>query len=172
MADVVESVGPIYHSATTTKDQRHFIETIIGAALWYLAVPEECWTGKVSVEAINNYHPDSGDEDPRLTADHECPRKIAAADLLARYPSDGANLENELLPLYLNKYGKFNYITPRENRALMRYQRREAFIDSSTAYEQAGIKLISITRPELSKIKARDLHTVEQLLERASQPIR
>lgn len=52
LADVVESVGPIYHSATTTKDQRHFIETIIGAALWYLPVPDECWTGKVSVEAI------------------------------------------------------------------------------------------------------------------------
>jgi hypothetical protein len=54
LADIVESVGPVYHDATATEDQRRFIvvETIIGAALWYLPVPEKCWTGKVSVEAI------------------------------------------------------------------------------------------------------------------------
>ncbi len=90
MADIVESVGPVYHDATATEDQRRFIvvETIIGAALWYLPVPEKCWTGKVSVEAINSHHPnsgDSGDQNPKLTADHEYPRKIAAADLPARY---------------------------------------------------------------------------------------
>jgi hypothetical protein len=85
LADIVEGVGPVYHDATATEDQRRFIETIIGAALWYLPVPEKCWTGKVSVEAINSHHPNSGDQNPKLTADHEYPRKIAAADLLARY---------------------------------------------------------------------------------------
>lgn len=50
----------------------------------------------------------------------------------------------------------------------MRHQKRDEFIDPLTAYGKAGIKLVSITRAELSKIKARDLHTVEQLLEKAS----
>ena len=50
----------------------------------------------------------------------------------------------------------------------MRHQKRDEFIDPLTAYGKAGIKLVSITRAELSKIKARDLHAVKQLLEKAS----
>jgi hypothetical protein len=46
LADIVESVGPIYRSVTTTEDQKRFIEIMIGAALWYLPVPNECWTKK------------------------------------------------------------------------------------------------------------------------------
>jgi hypothetical protein len=57
---------------------------------------------------------------------------------------------------------------PREKRSLMRHQKRDEFIDPLTAYGKAGIKLVSITRAELSKIKARDLHAVKQLLEKAS----
>jgi hypothetical protein len=167
LADIVESVGPIYRSVTTTEDQKRFIEIMIGAALWYLPVPNECWTKKAYVEAINSHHPNSGDQAPKLTADHEYPRKIAAADLLAKYLSADTNLREELLPLYLSRYGGFNYITPRENRALMRYQRTEKVIDPLTVYGKAGVKLVSITRAELSKIKARDLYTIEQLLEKA-----
>ncbi len=70
--------------------------------------------------------------------------------------------------MYLSKYGRFNYIMPREKRALMRFQKRDEFIDPLTAYGKAGVKLVSMTRAELSKIKARDLRTVEQLLEIAS----
>jgi hypothetical protein len=140
---------------------------MIGAALWYLPVPNECWTKKVSVEAINSHHPNSGDQASKLTADHEYPRKIAAADLLARYLSADTTLRGELLPWYLSRYGRFNYITPRENRELMRYQRTETFIDPLTVSGKAGVKLVSITRTELSTIKVRDLHTIEQLLEKA-----
>ena len=57
---------------------------------------------------------------------------------------------------------------PREKRASMRYQKRDEFIDPLTASGKAGIKLVFITRAGLSKIKARDLRTVEQLLEKAS----
>jgi hypothetical protein len=167
LADIVESVGPIYRSVTTTEDQKRFIETMIGAALWYLPDPNGCWTKKATVEAINSHHPHSGDQTPKLTADHEYPRKIAAADLLAKYLSADTNVREKLLPLYLSRYGGFNYITPRENRALMRYQRTEKVIDPLTVYGKAGVKLVSITRAELSKIKARDLYTIEQLLEKA-----
>jgi hypothetical protein len=59
-------------------------------------------------------------------------------------------------------------LSPRENRALMRYQRSDEFIDPLTAYEKAGVRLVSITREELLKVKARDLHTTEQLLEKVS----
>ena len=49
----------------------------------------------------------------------------------------------------------------------MRYQRTETFIDPLTVSGKAGVKLVSITRTELSTIKVRDLHTIEQLLEKA-----
>ncbi len=42
LADIVESVNPVYHNPVTTEDQRQFIETMIGAAIWYLPVVEEC----------------------------------------------------------------------------------------------------------------------------------
>ncbi len=76
-------------------------------------------------------------------------------------------LREELLHVYLSRYGRFSYITPRENRALMRYQGTEKFIDPLTVYGKAGVKLVSITRADLSKIKARDLCTIEHLLEKA-----
>ena len=108
MADVVGSVGSLYHDKATTNDQKRYLDTRIGAALWYLPVPRECWTGKISVEAVNTHHPDSGVVEPKLTADHEYPRKIAAADLLTRYASGDANLKDDLLSLRVNKYGRFN----------------------------------------------------------------
>jgi hypothetical protein len=166
LADVVASVGNLYHNRTTTEDQKGYLETIIGAALWYLPVPKECWTEKISVEAIRAHHPDSAVQEPKLTADHEYPRKIAAADLLARQAVENVELREELLLLYLNKYGKFNYITPYENRALMRHQRRDAFENPATAYRKAGIRLVTVTRAELSGIRTRDARTIGRILDR------
>jgi hypothetical protein len=50
-------------------------------------------TGKMSVEAIKAHHPESGVQEPKLTADHEYPRKIAAADLLTEHASGETDLE-------------------------------------------------------------------------------
>ena len=166
LADVVESVGDLYHNEGTTEDQKGCLETIVGAALWHLPVPKECWTEQISVEAIRAHHPESGLQEPKLTKDHEYPRKIAAADLLAKHAAENGEQKDELLLLYENKYGRFNYVTPHENRSLMRHQRREAFEDPETAYRNAGIRLVRVTRVELSGIKARDAHTIAQILER------
>jgi hypothetical protein len=108
---------------------------------------------KASVEAINSHHQNSGDQAPKLTADHEYPRKIAAADLLAKYLSADTNVRGELLHLYLSRYGGFNCITPRENSALMRYQRTEKVIDPLTVYEKAGVKLVSIKEQSYRRLK-------------------
>jgi len=164
LADVVQSVGDLYHDKDTSEDQKRYLETIIGAALWYLPVPKECWTGKISVEAVSAHHPKSGVQEPKLTADHEYPRKIAAADLLARQADRKVDLRDELLPLYVAKYGRFNYITPHENRALMRHQRRDAFKDPSTAYKNANIRLVMVTTEELTGIKSRDISIIVGVL--------
>src|SRR5579859_3607181 len=82
LADVIRSIIPIYHSPKTTENQRHLIETMIGAAIWYLPTGSGLWTGMISLRAIQAFHPDSGVETPKLTADHNFPRKVAAKELL------------------------------------------------------------------------------------------
>ncbi|QIN82757.1 hypothetical protein GBA63_08930 [Rubrobacter tropicus] len=166
LAGVLVSVGGLYHNESTTKDQKAYLETMIGAALWYLPVPKECWTGKISLEAIRAHHPDSGVQRPKLTADHEYPRKIAAGELLGRHAGERAKLSDELLPLYVGKYGRFNYVTPQENRSLMPHQRRSAFVDPATAYLAAGITLVAVTEGELSQIKKRNAAAIARVLQR------
>jgi hypothetical protein len=166
LADVLKAVGEIYRQPDFSENQKHFIETMIGAALWYLPIVDECWTGKISIEAIKSCHPESGNK-PKLTADHEYPRKIAAANLLAKSHADNDNLADELCFLYQSKYGKFNYITPRENKTLVSYQRKGVFENPLSSYQQAGIRLLAVTKDELSRIKARDREFIESLLKRA-----
>lgn len=164
LADVVKEVGSIYRRTATAQDQKSFMETTVGAALWYLPATEECWTGKISIKAVRSCHPDNGDNAPKLTKDHEYPRKIAATDLLTQEMSEEKDSGSRILSLYLSKYGRFNYVTPQENKALARFQKKGEFEDPATAYEKAGIRLLTITGAELRKIKARDLKTVEGLL--------
>lgn len=166
LANIVREVSKIYKKPQSTENQKHFIETMIGAALWYLPVVDECWSGKISVEAVQSFHPENNTK-PALTSDHEYPRKIAAADLLTRDLEATGDLAESLYHLYKNKYGRINYITPRENKALMRYQRKGVFENPTISYQKVGIKLISITKAELSKIKARDHETIESLLKRS-----
>jgi hypothetical protein len=59
LADVLKAIGGIYRKPDISENQKHFIETMIGAALWYLPVVDECWTGRISIEAIKSCHPDS-----------------------------------------------------------------------------------------------------------------
>ena len=55
---------------------------MIGAAIWYLPQGDGLWTGKISLEAIRVFHPDLGVVKPKLTANHNFPRKVAAKERL------------------------------------------------------------------------------------------
>ena len=70
LAGMITGIKPVYEDPHTSEDQRRFIETVIGAAVWYLPEVEECWTGMMSLAALRSHHPDSGGE-PKLTKDHE-----------------------------------------------------------------------------------------------------
>jgi hypothetical protein len=140
---------------------------MIGAAIWYFPQGPESWTGRISAEALHSHHPESGETKPKLTADHEYPRKVAAVELLQINWDQTLEPGEILLQLYAKKYGRFNYITPRENRSLMSYQRATAFQDPMTAYAFARIRLVSITRAELVRVKARDAAAIEAALARA-----
>src|SRR5690242_5930902 len=82
LAEIVLRLAPVYTAPTTTETQRQLIETMIGAAIWYLPQGKDLWNENISVAAIRSYLPDSGVAKPKLTADHALPRKVAAFELL------------------------------------------------------------------------------------------
>jgi len=167
LAKVVQSLTPIYHAPDTTETQRHLLETMIGAAIWYLPQSKQLWTGRISVAAIGSFHPTTGAEKPKLTADHEFPRKVAARELLTSSWVDDSQPAEKLMQLYQSRYGRFNYITPAENRKLMRYQRTDAFQTISKSYANAGITLVPVTSSELVSIRSRNSDLIDIVLGRA-----
>jgi hypothetical protein len=71
-----------------------------------------------------------------------------------------------MLELYLQKYGRFNYITPTENKILVKFQKTHIFEDPSAAYSQAGVHLVNVSLLELKLIKKRDRATIDSCLGR------
>ena len=164
IAELVQKMQPMYAAAETIPYQRQHIETIVGAGLWYIP-NRSLWTGFMSVGALQSFHPSSGEKKPKLTQDHQYPRKVAARQLLER---DWAQVEepaSELTLSYLKTYGRFNYVTPRENRALMPFQRAHRFESPEAAYREAGVRLLKVEPSLLALIKARDGLTIERLLD-------
>jgi len=163
LVDIIKAISPIYRKDNTNANQKKLIETMVGAAIWYFPQGDECWTGQISINAIKSYHPNAEEKEPKLTKDHEYPRKIAATNLLKM----GAELNSEkMFLLYHEQYGKFNYITSKENYTLKRFQKEKVFIEPRKAYEQAGIKLLSISLIELKQIKKKNQGVIEELLKR------
>ncbi len=103
---IIINVSEIYNDTNTNDDQKRFIETIIGAAIWYLPNDRDLWTGKVSEKALKLIN--QGTAPSKLTREHEFPRKIAANEVLTD-ELDNLKKNNTLLyELYTTKYGKWN----------------------------------------------------------------
>ena len=155
LVEVARQLGSLYDAAEATPTQQHYIETILGAALWYLPTSKELWTGGISVKALADFHPDSGLAKPKLTEDHEFPRKVSAVELMRR-TWDENDPAASMLDLYLQKYGRYNYITPTENKVLVKFQKTHVFAEPSIAYAKAGVSLVTVSLSELKAILKRD----------------
>jgi hypothetical protein len=160
LVEVAKELGTLYDGEDATPTQRHYIETILGAALWYLPTSKELWTGGISVQALADFHPDSGVAKPRLTEDHEFPRKVSAVELMRR-AWDDQDPSAAMLDLYLQKYGRYNYITPTENKVLVKFQKTHVFAEPSVAYSQAGVQLVNVSLSELKLILKRHPETID-----------
>jgi hypothetical protein len=119
----------------TNYDNKKFIETTIGAAIWYLPKNNEIlFTGKISKEAILK-----GEK----SEDHLYPRKIAASKLLIHKWEDEVDPVKTLSNLFMTKYGRYNYVSKSENKRLIKFQKSEVFETPQKAYDDAGIELVS-----------------------------
>ena len=113
---------------------------MIGAAIWYLPNDLDLWTGKVSEEALKLIK--QGTRIGKLTKEHEFPRKLAAKEVLTSELNNLNKSELRLFELYTTKYGKWNLVTPKENKRLGQFQKDAIFVSSKDSYSKAGIKLI------------------------------
>jgi hypothetical protein len=144
---IIMSISDSYFSKETTNDQKKLLETVLGAAIWYLPHNQTYWTGKISKVAKETLEQNCKSS---LTKEHQFPRKIAAKELL-QMKDKLAKKEVSLVQLYENKYAKYNLVTPQENKKLAQFQREHEFNDVETAYIKAKVELIEIT-PELLKL--------------------
>ena len=96
---------------TSNDDNKRFTETTIGAAIWYLPKDKKVlFTGKISKEAIQR-----GEK----SEDHPYPRKIAATELLNFKWDSEVDAVETLAHLFMNKYGKYNYVAKRHGSFLV-----------------------------------------------------
>ena len=160
LVEIAKKLGTLYNATSATPTQQHYIETILGAGVWYLPTSKELWTGGISIRALKDFHPDSGLSKPRLTEDHEFPRKVSAIELMHRAWND-EDPSAAMLELYLNKYGRYNYITATENKVLVQFQKTHVFAKPAAAYAQAKVQLVIVSLVELKAILKRDRHTIE-----------
>ncbi|MEG9861403.1 MAG: hypothetical protein V6Z81_02710 [Parvularculales bacterium] len=122
---------------------KSFIETEVGAGVWYLNKSTKfVWTGKISKEAFFGLQKDLK---AKLSEEHFYPRKISAIEALQTDWNRFDNPIDEFIDRYLNKYGRFHYVTKEENKRVSIHQRVENFIRPEVAYQKAGIKLIDWT---------------------------
>lgn len=104
--------------------KRAFLETIVGAAIFYLPNRvNEHFSGYISIEAIKSYL-NSG----KMVKDHILPRRYSAAKVL----NSEYSLDNFVTDFH-NHFASFMYVTTQENKRLVNY-------DDDT-YDNALIRL-------------------------------
>jgi hypothetical protein len=160
LAAVIVAIRPIYSSVSGP--QKALLETMIGAAIWYIPKPQDAWTGKISRKALERLHPDNPAPRFKLSEEHVYPRKVAACMLLR----DTALTSQSMEIIFREQYGRLHYITPEENKAVIRFQKFEVFSSPEEAYRKAGIELIDIAREDLRSIKKRDRISIEKYINR------
>jgi hypothetical protein len=149
LAATVRAIKSVYIDKLNTKTQKDFVETMIGAAIWYLPQADELWTGMISVDALKTLQ--AGTKITELTKDHNYPRKCAARELL-EMPDEHLTTES-VLHLYKTRYGRFNFVTSEENRRLMKYQKAEMFSTPENAYSMASVTLVPILLDQKGKLQ-------------------
>lgn len=159
LVKVIKAIQPIYFKSKVT--EQSLIETMVGAAIWYVPRSYDAWTGKISFRAIKSFHPRYSAK-PKLSEEHIFPRKLAARQSLR----DTKLTETKFRKLFRSLYGKLHYVTPVENKRLVAFQKGETFFDIKNIYRSADVELIKISKNKLINIKKRNKMVIENLLEK------
>ena len=164
IARTVMSQQDFYFSEDCNGNHKQLLETMIGAAIWYLPQGKELWTGDISIDALKNLFESDEPQKVTLTKDHHFPRKVAAAELFKLNWSTFSSPAEEVLQRYQNIYGRYNLVLPEENKRLVKYQKGIIFTSPEDSYRKAGINLRNITEEQLTKIKKGDRNLAELVI--------
>jgi hypothetical protein len=154
---MVKATRHVYLRAS--KYQQDFIETVVGAAIWYLPRMKTAWTGKISLAAVKSFG-SAETVSPKLSEEHVFPRKAAARRILLDKHLSSSSFRKQ----YRDIYGKLHYITPAENRRIVSYQKSDEFTTKTDIYAQADIILINVSDSDLSHIKKRDGRFIDEIV--------
>ena len=127
-------VGSSEYYLQAAATEQAFVETTIGAAVFYLPqIKSLHYSGLITPEAL-----ESGQE----CLEHMFPRKIAGMALLTTVPDTIDDLIYACNSIYL----RYNIVTPKQNKMLTPFQKKGVFTTPTAAYEKAGIELIKDPR--------------------------
>jgi hypothetical protein len=158
LAEIINAIRPTYSQVEPA--QKALIETMIGAAIWYIPKPAGAWTGMISRKALERFHPENPTNSCKLSEEHVYPRKIAALRLLQNLQLTPEEMES----IYRNEYGRLHYITPEENKAVIPFQKADIFTSPDDAYKNAGIDLIPVEPSDLNAIKKRSREVIDKYI--------
>lgn len=165
IAELCVRLGPVYLRPDTVQTQRDLLETLVGAAVWYLPNPKaRTWTGHISVEAVKACSAESGSGKVALSEEHLFPRKITGAQLLRKDWADFSDPTAHLVEEFLGRLGRFCYVTKSENKRLVRLQRGEHFTGPVECYRAAGLEFVTATCKQLQQLRRRKDTIVHELL--------
>ena len=164
IAKTVMSHQDFYLSEDCNANHKQLLETMIGAAIWYLPQAKELWTGDISIKALKKFFESDNPKKIKLTKDHHYPRKVSAAELFKLNWSTFSNPAEEVLHRYKNIYGRFNFVLPEENKSLVKYQKGHVFVNPEDSYRQACIELRKISQEQLNRIRKGDRKLAEMAM--------
>jgi hypothetical protein len=162
---MLRALQPIYRDVSDNDRQKNFIETTIGAAVFYLPQPKELWTGLMSRELLSAFLESDSESKPKMTKDHVYPRKAVARALLEYSWGAERNPLETLLRLYESKYGTYVWVTSAENRRLMPHQKNIDLNDPYRAYQAAEVGLVTLSHREFKQVRQGQQALIERLLE-------
>lgn len=114
--DIINQLKVIYNQHKNDPEYKNFIETTLGAAIFYLPHGIDNWNKKISINALYNKV-----KKGRITKDHMFPRKRAANKVLSM--EDNYQDYNYFKRDYQNQFAKYMILTPDENRLIVNYQK-------------------------------------------------
>lgn len=127
--DLIKKLRPTWLESNDY--EKAFIETILGATIFYLPTNKDSFSGMISENASK--------VDKKLRVkEHQYPRKISSKELFINPPKS----VEELKEIYYNTYGVWNWVTKTENTSLREHQKDGKFKSPEKSYKDCGVKLI------------------------------
>ncbi len=143
LAAMISGVKKAYSKINA--DQKSFIETTIGAAIWYLPKIEGWFSGYISKDALEK-------NNGKYSEEHIFPRKVSAKELLNEKSLDG----KYVFESYKKRYCKICILTPEENKKAIKFQKENKFTRPEDVYAKLPVSFKEISEDEYKKLKKKD----------------